>query len=108
MNFLYVLLMAPASEDGEGGGIMSFLPLILIVLIFYLFMIRPQIKKNKDMKKYRENLQKGDKVVTIGGVHGKIIEMQDTAVIIEVEGQNRLKIEKSAIAMDSRQIEQRR
>lgn len=79
---------------------MSFLPLILIVLVFYLFFIRPQMKKSKDQKKYREALKKGDKIVTIGGIHGKIIEVQDTTFTIEVEGQNRLKIEKSAVAMD--------
>lgn len=90
----------PPAEGQEGGGFMSFLPLILIVLVFYLFFIRPQMKKSKDQKKYREALKKGDKIVTIGGIHGKIIEVQDTTFTIEVEGQNRLKIEKSAVAMD--------
>lgn len=80
---------------------MSFLPLILIVLVFYLFFIRPQMKKSKDQKKFREALKKGDKIVTIGGIHGKIIEVQETTFTIEVEGQNRLKIEKSAVAMDN-------
>lgn len=80
---------------------MSFLPLILIVLVFYLFFIRPQMRKSKEQKKYREALKKGDKIVTIGGIHGKIIEVQETTFTIEVEGQNKLKIEKSAVAMDS-------
>lgn len=80
---------------------MSFLPLVLIILVFYLFFIRPQMKKSKDQKKFREAIKKGDKIVTIGGIHGKIIEMQETTVTIEVEGQNRLRIEKSAIAMDN-------
>ena len=79
---------------------MSFLPLILIVLVFYLFFIRPQMRKSKEQKKYREALKKGDKIITIGGVHGKIVEVQETTFTIEVEGQNRLKIEKSAVAMD--------
>jgi preprotein translocase subunit YajC len=100
MNFLNILLMTPP-EGGEGqGGIMSFLPLILIVLVFYLFFIRPQMKKTKDQKKYREALKKGDKIVTIGGIYGKIIEIQEETITIEVEGQNRLKIAKSAVAMD--------
>ncbi len=97
MNFL---LFMPPSEGQEGGGFMSFLPLIAIVLVFYLFFIRPQMKKSKDQKKYREALKKGDKVVTIGGIHGKIVEMQETTLTIEVEGQNKLRIEKSAVAMD--------
>jgi preprotein translocase subunit YajC len=91
--------MTPQAE-GEGGGLMSFLPLILIILVFYLFFIRPQMKKSKDQKKFREELKKGQKIVTIGGVHGKVVEMGETTLIIEVEGQNRLKIEKSAIAMN--------
>ena len=78
----------------------SFLPLILIILVFYMFFIRPQMKKQKDLRKYRESLQKGDKIITIGGIHGKIVEVQDRTFTIEVEGQNRLKIEKSAAAMD--------
>jgi len=100
MSLMNILLFMPPSEGQEGGGFMSFLPLIAIVLVFYLFFIRPQMKKSKDQKKYREALKKGDKVVTIGGIHGKIVEMQETTVTIEVEGQNKLRIEKSAVAMD--------
>ncbi|MBM3436591.1 MAG: preprotein translocase subunit YajC [Bacteroidetes bacterium] len=95
------LLFMPPAEGQEGGGWMSFLPLIAIVLVFYLFFIRPQMKKSKDQKKYRENLKKGDKIITIGGIHGKIVEIQDTTFTIEVEGQMKLRIEKSAVAMDS-------
>jgi preprotein translocase subunit YajC len=77
--------------------------LILIVAVFYLFFIRPQMKRSKDQKKFREALQKGQKVITIGGIHGRIVEIQDTTVTIEVEGQVRLKVEKSAIALDPSQ-----
>jgi len=101
MNVLNMLLFMPPAEGQEGGGLMSFLPLILIVLVFYLFFIRPQMKKSKDQKKFREAIKKGDKIVTIGGIHGKIVEVQETTFTIEVEGQNRLRVEKSAIAMDS-------
>ncbi len=99
MDLLNILLMTPP-EGGDSGGIMSFLPLVLIVLVFYLFFIRPQMKKTKDQKKYREAIKKGDKIVTIGGIHGKIIEVQDLTFTVEVEGQNRLRISKSAVAMD--------
>jgi preprotein translocase subunit YajC len=103
MNLTGILLFMPPAEGQEGSGLMSFLPLILIVLVFYLFFIRPQMKKSKDQRKFREALKKGDKVVTIGGIHGKIVEVQETTFTIEVEGQNRLRIEKSAIAMDNSQ-----
>lgn len=101
MNFLNLILMANPQGGQGGGGAMSFLPLLLIIFIFYFFMIRPQMRKNKEMRKFRENLKKGDKIITIGGIHGKIVEVDETTFIIEVEGQNRLKIERSAVAMDS-------
>lgn len=94
----------PAGQGGSGQStIWSFLPLILIVVVFYLFFIRPQMKKSKDQKKFRESLQKGQKVITIGGIHGKIVEIQETTVTIEVENQVRLRLEKSAIAIDNSQ-----
>jgi preprotein translocase subunit YajC len=73
----------------------------LIVVVFYFFMIRPQMKKQKEGKKFIENIKKGDKVVTIGGIHGKIAEVNDTTYVIEVEGGNRLKISKSAVSMEN-------
>ena len=88
----------------EGGSpVTSIVFLVLIFGVFWLFMIRPQMKKQKDQQKFREAIGKGDKIITIGGVHGKIIEVQDTTFIIEVEGNNRLKIEKSAVSMESSQ-----
>jgi preprotein translocase subunit YajC len=83
------------------GQIGQFIPLILIIVVFYFFMIRPQLKKAKDQKKFRENIKVGDKVVTIGGIHAKISEIQDTTFIITVEGGVKLKIEKNAVSMDS-------
>lgn len=94
-NLLNIVLQA----TGKGFGYGQILFLVLIIAVFYMFFIRPQAKKAKDQKKFRESLQKGDKIVTIGGIHGKILEVRDTTVIIEVEGGNRLKMEKSAIAM---------
>lgn len=79
----------------------QFIPLVLIIVVFYFFMIRPQLKKSKDQKKFRENIKVGDKIVTIGGIHGKIADIQDTTFMITVEGGVKLKIEKSAISMDA-------
>jgi len=73
----------------------------LLMVVFYFFMIRPQQKKAKDAKKFREALQKGTKVVTIGGMHGRISEVNDTTVLLEVDGNVRIRFEKSAIAMDN-------
>jgi preprotein translocase subunit YajC len=103
MNLNYILLFAPAQGTGGSGSssLLSFLPLVLIILVFYLFFIRPQMKKSKDQKKFRESLKKGDKVITIGGIHGKIAEIDETTVVLEVGNQMRLTFEKSAIALDS-------
>lgn len=102
MSLLNVILMAGTAAPGEKSNpLMSFLPIILIVVVFYFFMIRPQSKKNKELKKFREALKKGDKVITIGGIHGKVLEVGETTLIIETEGQTKLKIEKSAIATEN-------
>ena len=82
-------------------SITSFLPLVLIVVVFYFFMIRPQMKKQKDAKKFMAEIKKGDKIVTIGGIHGKIAEVNDTTFMIEVEGGIKLKISKAAVSMDN-------
>ena len=97
----FILLDAAAAPGGVMGSITSFLPLILIVIVFYFFMIRPQMKKQKEAKKFMAEIKKGDKIITIGGIHGKIAEISDTTFIIEVEGGNRLKISKTAVSMDN-------
>lgn len=91
--------MTPQGQEG-GGGFGSLIFLLLIIVIFYLFFIRPQMKRSKEQKKFRENLKKGDKIITIGGLHGKIVEVQDTTFTIEVAENIRLRVEKSAVAMD--------
>jgi preprotein translocase subunit YajC len=95
--------MAPQGQGGQQNGWVSFLPLVLIIVVFYFFFIRPQMKRSKDQKKFRAGLQKGQKVITIGGIHGRIVEIQETTVTVEVENNVRLRVEKSAVAMDNTQ-----
>jgi len=83
-----------------GSPLSSFLPLILIIVVFYFFMIYPQMKKTKEQKKFREALGKGDKVITIGGIHGKIVDANDETFIVESEG-TRLKIDRTSISMEA-------
>jgi preprotein translocase subunit YajC len=73
----------------------------MIIVVFYFFMIRPQMKKAKDEKAFKESIKKGDKVVTIGGVHGKIIEVSDRTFILEIDTNTKVKIEKSAISAEA-------
>lgn len=92
-----VIMMAPPAGQ-KGGGLQQIIMLVLIFGIFYLFMIRPQMKKAKEAKKFREALKKGDKIITIGGIHGKITDVNETTFMIETEGGGKLRIEKSAVA----------
>ena len=97
-NLSTIFLMAP--PQGESGGIGSFLPLILIIIVFYFFMIRPQLRKSKEQRKFRDNLAKGDKVVTIGGIHAKVLEIKDTTVLLDLGDGMKIKVEKSAISAE--------
>ncbi len=97
MNVLNLLLMAPASGGEESSPYSGIIMMVLLVGVFYFFFIRPQQKKAKETKLFREAMNKGDKIVTIGGIHGKVIEITDTTVTIETEGQGRLKLNKDAV-----------
>lgn len=85
----------------QQGMTMQLLVMGAIVLVFYFFMIRPQQKKAKDQKKFVEEIKKGDYVVTIGGMHGRIAEIEDDTFIIEVERGGRIKFSKSSVSMES-------
>ena len=100
MKSLFILLGAPGGQQGQ-GGIMGFLPIILIIVVFYFFMIRPQAKKAKEQKKFIDNMQKGDKVVTIAGIHGIVNKVnEDNTIQLEVSPGSSIKIEKSSISLE--------
>lgn len=100
MNVLSVFLIA-GSGTPQGGGIGSLLPLLAVIVIFYFFMIRPQMKKQKEIKAFRENLQKGDKVLTVGGIYGKISEINDNTCLLEVADGVRIKVDKAGLVKDT-------
>lgn len=81
----------------------QFLPMLLIIVVFYFFMIRPQMKKAKDHKKFVEELKKGDKVITLSGIHGKIVDLNETTFLIEVESGTKIRFEKSAVSLEASQ-----
>ncbi|MDE5875688.1 MAG: preprotein translocase subunit YajC [Muribaculaceae bacterium] len=83
--------------EAAGGGMSGMLMIIAMIVIFYFFMIRPQQKKQKEIKKAREAMQAGDKVVTAGGIHGKIKELTDTYVIMEVASGVCIKVDKASV-----------
>ena len=85
----------------EGGGIMSMLPIFAMILVYYLFMIRPQMTRQKKEKKFQTTIARGTKVITSSGIHGKVVEINDTngTVVIETSA-GKIKFERSAISMD--------
>jgi preprotein translocase subunit YajC len=97
-SFLFVLLQA---APGGSAGTLQMVLLGGMILVFWLFMIRPQAKKAKIAKKFQEDMQKGDKIVTIAGIHGTVNKVnEDGTIMIETSPGSYLKIEKSAISME--------
>lgn len=89
------------SADPKQGGTVQLVMMGAIILVFWLFMIRPQAKKAKEQKKFIDNMNKGDKIVTIAGIHGTINKINEDATIqLEVNPGSYLKIEKSSISME--------
>lgn len=87
--------------QAQGGMPVQLGIMVLIMVIFYFFMIRPQVKKAKDVKKMIEGLKKGDKVVTTAGIHGRIVDMNETTFLIEVEGGTKIRFDKTAVSLDA-------
>jgi preprotein translocase subunit YajC len=88
-------------QSPDQSPVPSFVFLLLIIVVFYFFMIRPQMNRQKDLKNYRENLNKGDKVVTTGGIYGKVLDIKDQTVTVEIADNVRIKIDKNAILKDN-------
>lgn len=101
LAFVYLMSQpAGATTGGQGNALITFLPLILVFVVFYFFMIRPQMKKQKEMTNYRNSLKKGDKVVTTGGIYGRVHEVKDNYIMMDAGGDIKLKIDKSALVKD--------
>lgn len=99
MNLAMVFLMM--GQGDKGGGGFQFIFLGLMILVFWMFMIRPQAKKAKLQKTFMQNLQKGDKVVTIAGIHGTVNKINDDGTMqLEINPGSYIKIEKSSISME--------
>ncbi|HJV77593.1 MAG TPA: preprotein translocase subunit YajC [Paludibacter sp.] len=105
MNLLNILLQAAAPGAGGASGYTSILMMVLIFVVFYFFMIRPQSKRQKEIKKQREAMKPGDKVITSGGIHGKVKEIKDTTVIIEIAENVRIKVDKNSVFATAEDIQ---
>lgn len=100
MKFLTLFLQA-AGANAQGGGSMGFLLMIvLIFVVMWLFMIHPQQKKQKEIEKFRQGLKKGDKVVTIGGIYGTVVEVKDNTLFLEIDQNVKIRVDKSSVVKD--------
>jgi preprotein translocase subunit YajC len=97
MSTLQLILQQPA----QGGAMTQMLFLVAIIVVFYFFMIRPQVRKQKAEQQFRNSLEKGSKVVTIGGIHGKIVEVNEKTLLLEIDNNVRVRCERSAISADA-------
>ncbi|MGV6851903.1 MAG: preprotein translocase subunit YajC [bacterium] len=98
MNFFISDAMAQTAGAPQGGGLMSFVPLVVIFVIFYFLLIRPQSKRTKEHKAMLEAIAKGDEVVTNGGILGKVKNVGESFVTIEIADNTTIKIQKQALA----------
>jgi len=101
----YLLMAQPAADGSQPNPLMTFLPMILIIAVFYFFMIRPQMKKQKEVAAFRNSLQKGDKVVTTGGIYGKILELKDNYVLLQIDDNVKIRVDKSALVKDMSDVQ---
>ena len=96
--------MLQAEQAPKGGMWTSMIWILLLIVVFWLFFIRPQSKKAKEAQKFRDELKKGDKVVTIGGFHGKITEVKENTVMVSLAPNMEVEIEKSALVQNASQV----
>ncbi len=111
MNLLNILLQAAegaaaAGAEQRGGGMSMIIMLLLMGVVFYFFMIRPQQKRQKELNEFREGLSKGDKVMTVGGIHGLVADITDTTIIVSIAQGVDIAVEKSCVVADNTDMAQ--
>ena len=98
MNIITLLQAAPAAQ--QGGGMSMWIMLALIFVVMWVFMIRPQKKQQKELENFRNGLKKGDKVVTIGGIYGTVCEVKEGSILMEVDNNVKIRVNKNALVKD--------
>jgi len=100
------LIILQAQPAAQGGGYSFLIMMALVFVVMYFFMIRPQTKRQKELRKFQESLAKGDKVVTTGGIYGRIHEVRDQYIIVEIDDNVKIRCDKSAILRDPSDLPQ--
>lgn len=108
MNLMYVFLMPQPAGAEPANPLMSILPMVVVIAIFWLFMIRPQQKKQKELRNFRSEIKKGDKVVTVGGIYGKVANVKEEVIVLQVDENTQLTVDKSTVLKDSTDLNQQR
>ena len=104
---IYTINFLQAAQGGQmGGGISMLLMIALIFVVMWLFMIRPQQKRQKELNSFREGLKKGDKVVTAGGIYGTVLEVNDNKVMLEIDKDVKIKVDKASLVKDFSDVQQ--
>jgi preprotein translocase subunit YajC len=98
MNIAYAMGQGGAGAEGGAGGFASFVPLILMFVIFYFLLIRPQQKKTKEHKQMIDNLKTGDRIITSGGLHGRITGVSESALTVEIAEKVRVKVNRASVS----------
>ena len=99
-------LLQAQGAGQAGGGLTMLLMLALIFVVMWLFMIRPQQKRQKELNAFRDSLKKGDKVVTVGGIYGTVLEVNDNKVMLEIDKDVKIKVDKASLVKDFSEAQQ--
>jgi preprotein translocase subunit YajC len=102
-----IYLQTAAGKQGSPNMITGLLPLLLVFVVFYFFMIRPQMRKQKELTNFRSSITRGDKVITTGGIYGKVVEVNDNILTIEIANDVRIKVDKNAVLRDPSEAEKK-
>ena len=106
MSNLLNLILMPQPQGGESNQMSFFIMMALMIVVFYFFMIRPNVRKQKDLRNFRDALKKGDKIITTGGIYGKINNISENIATIDVGNNVIIKVDKSAILKDNSDLPQ--
>ncbi len=104
MNYLFLFLQEEAGR--AGGGMMMWVIIIVCIVIMWFFMIRPQRKQQKELQQFRDGLKRGDKIVTVGGIFGTVVEVKDSTLIIEIDENVKIKVSKNSVVRDPSETQQ--
>ena len=106
MSNLLNLILMPQPQGGESNQMSFFIMMALMIVVFYFFMIRPNVRKQKELRNFRDALKKGDKIITTGGIYGKINNISENIATIDVGNNVIIKVDKSAILKDNSDLPQ--